>query len=98
MTPTRDLYLALCYDVTADKRRNRLNTRLKGYLTPVQKSVFEGPIPNARWRPLQQMVIDTIDARADVVRIYRFCRRCRLHTRHFGGSVVVDQESCDVII
>lgn len=95
---TDPLYLALCYDVTNNPRRARLNTRLKGYLTPVQKSVFEGPLPRARWSALQQMVIDTIDASTDTVRVYRFCPRCRIHTILMGTSVVVDEDNRDVII
>lgn len=92
------MHLVLCYDVVANARRNRLNTRLKGYLTPVQKSVFEGPLPPARLNPLLQMVADTIDAKQDVSRVYRLCPRCRLYTRHFGASTVVDLESTDVIL
>ena len=38
------MYLLLCYDILGNARRQQLHTRLKAFLRPVQKSVFEGPL------------------------------------------------------
>lgn len=71
------MYLLLCYDVVDDPRRTRLFKRLKGLLRPVQKSVFEGELPDWRWNQLIRIVDDTIDHGTDTVRIYHLCRTCR---------------------
>lgn len=71
------MVLVLCYDVSDDKRRARLFKKLKGFLTPVQESVFEGNLPDARWGDLLRMVKTAIRADADTVRIYTICGRCQ---------------------
>ena len=71
------MYLLVCYDVVTDRRRNRLFKRLRGLLKPVQKSVFEGELPDRRLPELVKMVHDTIDSATDTVRIYSLCRGCR---------------------
>lgn len=70
------MVLVLCYDVNDDKRRAKLFKRLKGFLTPVQESVFEGFLPANRWNELLRVVNRTIDADFDSVRIYNLCRGC----------------------
>jgi CRISPR-associated endonuclease Cas2 len=64
------MVLVLCYDVVADGRRARLFKGLKGYLRPVQKSVFEGRLPERRWDPMIRMVSRIIEPAEDSVRIY----------------------------
>lgn len=80
------MVLVLCYDITDDGRRTRLFTRLKGFLRPVQRSVFEGHLPDRRWGELVRVVKETIDAQEDSVRVYQLCRGCAGVTALFGCS------------
>lgn len=77
------MVLVLCYDIANAKRRTRLFKRLKGFLTPVQESVFEGDLPDARWGELLRVVNRCIRADEDTVRIYMICQRCQ------GGAVLL---------
>lgn len=90
--------LLLCYDVCEDARRTRLFKKLKGFLVPVQKSVFEGELPTRRWDELLKMVHQTIDLETDSVRIYHLCRGCAGITTLVGTSPPVRDPAEPVII
>ncbi|MES2644193.1 MAG: CRISPR-associated endonuclease Cas2 [Myxococcota bacterium] len=92
------MVLVLCYDVVDDTRRGRLFKRLKGFLRPVQKSVFEGHLPDRRWGELTRMVGDTIDPVVDSVRIYQLCRGCAGITALIGCSPVVGDHADPILI
>ena len=51
------MHLVLSYDVVENRRRARFHKRLKRYLLPVQKSVFEGPVVPARLDALERLVV-----------------------------------------
>jgi CRISPR-associated protein Cas2 len=86
------MVLVVCYDVVSTKRRTRLFKKLKNYLMPVQKSVFEGELPSQRYEALRRDVLDTFDPEFDTVRIYRLCGRCRWATELLGTSRAVDPD------
>lgn len=88
----------LCYDVVADARRARLFKKLKGFLRPVQKSVFEGRLPERRWDPMLDAIKRTIEPGEDSVRIYRLCGGCAGVVTHIGVSVVLPDASEPVIV
>ena len=86
MSRGRAVYLILCYDVVSDRRRGQLHRRLKGWLQPVQKSVFEGEIGPRKLDPLLVMVRDIIDNGTDTVRVYMLCGGCRTSTILVGPA------------
>ena len=92
------MFVILCYDVVADNRRTRLLKRLKGYLSHVQKSVFEGEITDARFNELAVMIMQVINPHEDSVRIYRQCSRCISSTEIFGVGVYIEPGEKDEII
>jgi CRISPR-associated protein Cas2 len=92
------MFLIVCYDVVADKRRNRLFKRLKGYLEPVQKSVFEGRLPERRLDALRSLILETIDPRVDTVRIYSLCNGCRGLVELIGTAAPVPDPAQDFIV
>jgi CRISPR-associated protein Cas2 len=92
------MVLVLCYDVVADGRRARLFKGLKGYLRPVQKSVFEGRLPERRWDPMIRMVSRIIEPAEDSVRIYRLCAGCAGVTTHLGVSALLPDPAEPVIV
>ena len=71
------MYVVVAYDVTDDRRRRRLAKRLIDFLPRVQRSVFEGELPDRRLPQLERVLRDGIDPEVDSVRVYRLCRRCR---------------------
>lgn len=60
------------YDISDDKRRNRMAKLLKGYGYRVQKSVFECRIDNGRYNKLIRG-ISKIHDENDLVRVYMLC-------------------------
>jgi CRISPR-associated protein Cas2 len=71
------MHVVLCYDVAKNRRRARLFRRLKRYLAPVQKSVFEGRLDPTKLDRLLGLVQREIDMETDTVRIYLLCGGCR---------------------
>lgn len=91
------MYLVVCYDIVADRRRARLLKRMKGFLPHVQKSVFEGEITDARVLELREMIQQVIDPAEDTVRIYHLCGRCIPATEVFGVGIYVEGGDADEV-
>lgn len=92
------MVLVLVYDIPEDKRRTKLFKRLKGFLSPVQKSVFEGDLPSRRWTELLRTVNGTIDPAEDSVRIYSICRGCQGSMTLLGTSPAVPDPREPILI
>ncbi|MBO9998134.1 MAG: CRISPR-associated endonuclease Cas2 [Cyanobacteria bacterium SID2] len=70
------LYL-ICYDVTADSRRNRVAKLLLQYGLRVQKSVFECVLTQKQRKRLLERLNRTILLHEDQVRLYPLSGRSR---------------------
>ncbi len=91
-------FLVVAYDVVKNRKRARLRKRLNEFLPAVQKSVFEGPLPDARRGALFRAVAATIDAHTDTVRVYHLCAACREKTRLFGRAEAIPEEVDDCLL
>lgn len=78
------MFIVVTYDISVDGRRASLHKRLKKLLRPVQLSVFQGDLPDARWNQLEALLTRGIDPRRDSVRVYSFCRSCAGLVRCYG--------------
>ncbi len=90
--------LVVCYDASDNKRRRRLFMGLKGYLHPVQRSVFEGVLPLNRYQTLRRLIENTIDPHVDTVRIYHLTAASHALTELIGTSLHISAEPEDIII
>jgi CRISPR-associated protein Cas2 len=84
--------IVFSYDVTDDRRRNRLAKRLKDYLVRVQYSVFEGDVDDREEMQIEKIVYKELSLDVDSVRIYHLCRHCASTMRLFGTSIYVGKE------
>lgn len=91
------MHLLVAYDITSDRRRDKLAKLLKGYLERVQYSLFEGKIPDTRLEKLKSDIERTILPEEDSVRIYRLCHRCQLATEIIGLGIYIDKKR-DIIL
>lgn len=70
------MFIVIAYDVSDNKRRNKLHKALKSFGEPVEESVFEADIDQARWQRMfkrvQQIIVEE-----DKVRFYFLCEDCR---------------------
>jgi len=92
------MYLVICYDVVDDGRRQRLHRRLKGYVQPVQKSIFEGFVSSRAYAGLRAIIMECIHPGEDAVRIYHLGERRRTLTDYLGVGVVLTEQPEDVIL
>jgi CRISPR-associated protein Cas2 len=92
------MYVVICYDVVKDRRRTKLHRRLKAWLVPVQKSVFEGEVKPWLWGEVERAIEEEIDPATDTVRVYQLCRGCRPLMQRYGIAVQVDGVERDVIV
>ena len=78
------------YDVSEDKRRNRIAKTCKEYgLYRIQKSVFLGDIPSQRADEIAEFSADLIDEKTDAVFILPCCRE------DFEKRIVVGKKTFD---
>jgi len=92
------MHVIVCYDIPANGRRARLRKRLVGFLRPVQRSVFEGPLPTARLPPLLAAIRHTIDPRKDDVRVYLVCKACVASTLLLGIARSVEEVQGPIVV
>ncbi len=92
------MVIVVVYDIVSNRRRARLSRRLDSRMRRVQKSVFEGTLPEAEIHHVRADIIRTIDPEVDTVRIYHLCPRCNERTELIGTSPKVPTEPEDVII
>ena len=67
----------IAYDVTDDRRRERVSTLLADYGRRVNYSVFECELEAEEFTQLQAQLARLIDQREDRVILYRLCADCR---------------------
>ena len=92
------MHLVVCYDIVQNRRRARLLKFMKGYLTRVQKSVFEGDLHEKDFEPMKSRLAKLIDPEIDTVRIYHLCGRCQPATDIVGLGVFVETEEDDIVL
>lgn len=75
----RRLYL-IAYDISDEKRLNRVRHFLKGYSTGGQKSVYECFLTEAELRHVEINLKALIDESVDRIHIFSLDARSRTHT------------------
>jgi CRISPR-associated protein Cas2 len=75
----RALYL-IAYDITNDRRLNRVRQFLKGYSTGGQKSVYECFLTDGELRYVKKKIERLIDEDEDRVHIFTMDGRSKTHT------------------
>lgn len=89
--------IVFSYDVSDDRRRNRLAKRLKDHLVRVQYSVFEGEVAPPDEDRLVRLVHQELSLDVDSVRIYPLCRGCAGAMRLFGTSIFAGRDGDEVL-
>ena len=90
--------LVVTYDITDNNMRNRFFKRLKRYLLPVQRSVFEGHGETQQVAAVEQLALRELDLGVDSVRLYLLCDACAARTRHLGISAPVEDPDAPMLL
>lgn len=67
----------ISYDITDDKRRNKIHKVLCDYAVPVQYSVFEARLSEEDYVMLRHKLSRLLQKDEDSVIFYKQCARCR---------------------
>ena len=78
------MHYVLAYDIVANRRRARFFKKLKAFLVPVQKSVFEGPMDARGLARVEKLIHSVLDLEEDAVRIYALNKASVGLTRSYG--------------
>ena len=91
------LYIVV-YDITCDKRRNKISKLLKGYGRRVQYSVFECVLSIAKYRELQQKLESKLNLAEDNVRFYPLSQHTVNGIERWGISVEITPPPSSMIV
>ena len=92
------MLFVICYDVSDDRRRRRLERVLRDFAHRVQYSVFEGEMDEARFQKMRRRAERQIDPQQDSLRYYRLCKSCRSAVEVYGlGPLPQEPESIIVV-
>lgn len=86
------MYLIVSYDISDDKRRNRISKVLKNYGDRVQFSVFECDLTREQLLRMQHALKKIIkEQEDDSVRFYFLCDGCKGKIERIGGIMPRDE-------
>lgn len=87
-----DFMRVITYDIPKDRTRTHVHKLLKGYLYPVQYSVFEGELGEDRLEEAVYHIRKLINENEDSVRVYTLCANCIGKTKIYGvGKLYIDE-------
>lgn len=70
------MFYVVSYDISDDKRRDRVHDLLMGYGEWVQYSVFECNLVGVQFQKLRERLEALIEPEKDSLRYYRVCHDC----------------------
>lgn len=73
----------ICYDISNDKKREKVAEYLEGYGIRVQKSVFECNVTNKKLKEIIIRLSEYI-SNEDSIRVYPICENCYLKSTGIG--------------
>ena len=83
----------VAYDITSDKRRNRVAKILKDFGMRVQYSVFECNTDRRAFLQLQNRLAKVINLSEDTITFYHLCAVCEKQIDRIGVKKELDQQS-----
>lgn len=97
LKPMGKQFLLVVYDISNDKRRTKLHNTLKDFGTPVQYSVFECLLDEAKLQKMKKAISKVIKPRLDRVRYYYVCQSCLAKTEVTSGPEVLHETEVIVV-
>ena len=87
------MHYTVAYDITDDKRRNRVAKILKDFGKRVQYSIFECNTDRQAFLRLQNRLEKAIDSQADTITFYHLCTACEKQIDRIGRKKGLDNQS-----
>lgn len=87
------------YDITSDRRRNKIAKTLEGYGTRIQYSVFECRLTEKKYKEMYRKLIQLMTDEEDgSIRIYSICGNCEGKIRTIGAIPSQPERSAEHVI
>ncbi len=87
------MHYTVAYDITDDKRRNRVAKILKDFGARIQYSVFECDTDRRALLRLQSRLEKVIDLQEDTITFYHLCAACEKQIDRIGRKKGLDNQS-----
>ncbi|BAZ44888.1 CRISPR-associated Cas2 family protein [Chondrocystis sp. NIES-4102] len=84
------MFVIVSYDISEDKRRNKIHSILSSYGQWMQYSLFECNLSKTEYAKLRSRLNKIIDSQTDSIRFYFLCGCCQNKIERIGGEVVRD--------
>ncbi len=76
MARAKRIFCVIAYDISDDRRRNRIVKLLEKHGTRINLSVYECMFTSGRFRQIQEAILKKINVEEDVVVYYPICVDC----------------------
>lgn len=87
----------ISYDVSEDRRRQRVVKRLLKGAHRIQYSVFEGDLPSGVWDSLWRDLQGLIDPQTDSLLLVPLCEPCERGRRFYGVGRRVEVPDVQIV-
>ncbi len=87
------MHHTVAYDITDDKRRNKVAKILKDFGMRVQYSVFECNIDRKAFLRLQNRLQKAMNMKEDTITYYHLCAACEKQIDRIGLNKGLDKQS-----
>ncbi|OCL26495.1 CRISPR-associated endonuclease Cas2 [Orenia metallireducens] len=88
------MFIVVSYDISNDKRRNKIFKVLKDYGQWIQYSIFECGLEQKEYLKLRSRLNQLIDEEAgDSIRFYFLCEHCTNKVERIGGIEEMDKNT-----
>jgi len=87
----------ICYDISDDKRRYRLDRFLAQYGQRIQYSIYETVISADGFNSVRKAIGEIIESEEDKINYYRICRWCQDKVVCQGTAETADKQGYSCI-
>ena len=91
------MHVVVVYDISENKRRERLRKSLMRFGNAVQKSVFECDLTQRQIEKMERVIRAIMSPSEDNIRYYKICKNCAVETEVFGGKALTETKTAYVI-
>lgn len=91
------MHIVVVYDISDNKRRERLRKALMRFGKSVQKSVFECDLSPRQTEKMTKIIRAIMSANEDNIRYYQMCKSCITSVEVFGGVPLIETKSAYII-
>lgn len=87
-----NMFVVVSYDISDDRRRNKVAKTMLDYGIRVQYSVFECWLPAKEYQRMKQRIAALIKDEEDSVRFYRLCEPCVNRLEILGRGEIIEEQ------